>query len=207
MKKKSSLSDDDRAIWKAATAHIEPHKKTAAHRRKRLRPIVDEFGNDEAGGIASGHIPKPSAQKKYQKKWKRIEVAPALKPFATSSASPAPLINDLPAMATDVFGRIQSGKRKIDARLDLHGMTQATAHRRVIAFIQSCVSGKLKTILIITGKGSASNSQAVLQKNLPRWLAAHSEIARSIAGIQSAPRDLGGSGAFVITLKWPQSRS
>ncbi|MBY0428921.1 MAG: Smr/MutS family protein [Alphaproteobacteria bacterium] len=188
-KKKSHLTDEDRALWKAVSAQVEPHKKTDTHRKKRTFKK-----NEESPVIAA---PKPIVKLAPKKKWESVTHQPA------SSAAPKKQhhIHELPAIAGDVADRIKSKKRSIDARMDLHGMTQDVAHRKAIGFINSSYARHLKTVLIITGKGNASSSEGVLQKNLPRWLSADSTTSKHIAGISPAPRELGGSGAFVVTLK------
>ncbi|MDX1921554.1 MAG: Smr/MutS family protein [Alphaproteobacteria bacterium] len=186
MKKKSYLTDEDRALWKHATSVIEPHKKTEKHQKKRQHKAD-----------AEPELPPStkSSHEAFKKKWHAIAHTPIAKP----AVKKAP--HELPAIAADVFSNIKHKKRTIDARLDLHGLTQDTAYRKAIAFIAQSVARGLKTVLIITGKGSASNSEGVLQKNLSRWLAAHAASAQHISGIAPAPRELGGAGAFIITLK------
>ncbi len=191
MKKKSHLTDEDRALWKHATSVVEPHKRTEKHQKKRT------FKSDEA---RSGCAPPKHASVPVQKtKWKSLTHEPITTSAVKKALPKTPV--ELPAIASDVFAGIKTKKRKVDARLDLHGLTQDAAHRKAIAFISQCYARHLKIVLIITGKGNASNSEGVLQKNLNRWLGAHSDSAKHISGITQAPRELGGAGAFVVTLK------
>ena len=205
-KKKSHLTDEDRALWKSVSHLVEPHKKTDTHRKKRSFKTDDDTPTPSTSKPASKGSVKPAPKKK----WENIPHQPAPLSITKTHAS-AP---QLAAIADDVAGHIKSKKRSIDARLDLHGMTQEMAHRKAIAFINSSYARQLKTILVITGKGknavavapfgaeqSRNITDGILQKNLPRWLAAEPATAKHIAGISQAPRDLGGSGAFVITLK------
>lgn len=188
-RKKSHLTDEDRALWKAVSALVEPHKKTSAHRKKR------SFKEVEESPVAP--TLKPIVKSAIKKKWESISQQPS----APATHKKIIHAHELPAIAGDVSDRIKSKKRSIDARIDLHGMTQDVAHRKAIGFINSSYARGLKTVLIITGKGNASSSEGILQKNLPRWLSADNTAAKHIAGISPAPRELGGSGAFVVTLK------
>jgi DNA-nicking Smr family endonuclease len=199
MKKKSHLTDDDRAVWKAVTAVIEPHTKTAAHQKKRKHK-ADEEPRAERTAQKSAP-PKPDKNPVPE----RLLRASGTERTAHKTA-------ELPHIASDVFSNIKAGKRKVDARIDLHGMTQEVAHRKAIAFLTQAHARGLKTVLVITGKGKGavavapqgaeqSHQNGVLQKNLPRWLHADAGISNHIAGINAAPRELGGSGAYVITLK------
>lgn len=188
-KKKNYLTDEDRALWKAVSAQVEPHKKTSAHRKKRT------FKKDAESPVVMA--PKPIPKPVLKKKWENIPH----QPITPAVYKKQPHVHELPAIAGDIADRIKSKKRTIDARIDLHGMMQDVAHRKAIGFINSSYARGLKTVLIITGKGSALSSEGVLQKNLPRWLSADSVAAKNIAGISPAPRELGGSGAFIVTLK------
>ena len=48
---------------------------------------------------------------------------------------------------------LSRGRKEIDARLDLHGMTQTRAHRALFGFLQRAHHDGLTFVLIITGKG------------------------------------------------------
>ncbi len=187
MKKKTHLTDEDRALWKAATSVIEPHKKTEKHQKKRKLKT-----DAEPAHARVKHVVQSAPLKK---KWEPVAHAPAAKHAHKKHHA------EIPAIAADVFSNIKNKKRKIDARLDLHGLTQEAAHRKAISFIAQSHAQHCKTVLIITGKGSASGSNGVLKKNLVLWLNARHESARHISGVREAPREYGGAGAFVITLK------
>ena len=49
--------------------------------------------------------------------------------------------------------QLSRGRKEIDARLDLHGMTQTRAHRALFGFLQRAHSDGLTFVLVITGKG------------------------------------------------------
>ncbi|MHA1560043.1 MAG: Smr/MutS family protein, partial [Alphaproteobacteria bacterium] len=50
--------------------------------------------------------------------------------------------------------RIARGSIGLDARLDLHGLTQTIAHARLTEFVSEAQQDGLRTVLIITGKGA-----------------------------------------------------
>ena len=52
--------------------------------------------------------------------------------------------------------QLSRGRKEIDARLDLHGMTQTRAHRALSEFLQRAHIDGLTFVLVITGKGSAA---------------------------------------------------
>jgi DNA-nicking Smr family endonuclease len=92
--------------------------------------------------------------------------------------------------------RIRAGHIKIEARLDLHGMTQTEAHKALQDFIAKCLATDLRLGLVITGKGQQGSG--VLKQNVPRWLDAP-VLRSSIKAIQPAFDRHGGSGAFYIS--------
>ena len=49
--------------------------------------------------------------------------------------------------------QLSRGRKEIDARLDLHGMTQTRAHRALFGFLQRAHHDGLTFVLVITGKG------------------------------------------------------
>jgi DNA-nicking Smr family endonuclease len=116
--------------------------------------------------------------------------------------------------------RIAAGVIEIEARLDLHGMTQSAAHGRLIGFLQSAVAQGLRTVLVITGKGGGrkpsppstawweADDTGVLRRSVPRWLA-EPPIRGLVIGCQPASSRHGGDGALYILLKRrkPGSRS
>ena len=89
----------------------------------------------------------------------------------------------------------------IEARLDLHGMTQSQAHDRVFRFLEAARNNGLRTVLVITGKGLRRDGQiGVLRSAVPRWLNEPPLRDWIMAFDHAAPRD-GGEGALYILLR------
>jgi DNA-nicking Smr family endonuclease len=131
---------------------------------------------------------------------------PAEKP-ATPREAAAPTPGTLlPPLAIDRFAgydkanaeRLKRGKHPVEARLDLHGMTQDEAHRALASFIRGArVAGK-RCVLVITGRGRLGGG--VLRAAVPRWLD-EPEFRPHLLAIASAqPRD-GGAGALYVMLR------
>src|SRR5690606_11422431 len=51
--------------------------------------------------------------------------------------------------------RLRRGDIAVEARLDLHGLTQEPAHRALDAFLAAAIAADLRCVLVITGKGGA----------------------------------------------------
>ncbi len=97
--------------------------------------------------------------------------------------------------------RIARGHIAIDARLDLHGMTQAEAHDRLYRFLSDVQSDGGRMILLITGKGAyGEGDRGVLRRSVPHWLASP-RFRPLVAGYDQAHRSHGGTGAFYVRLK------
>jgi DNA-nicking Smr family endonuclease len=96
--------------------------------------------------------------------------------------------------------RLKRGLHKIEARLDLHGMTQAEAHRQLAAFIGMSREFGRRCVLVITGRGLGPGGSGVLKSSLPRWLE-EPELRSQILAIASAQPRHGGAGAIYLLLR------
>ncbi|MGD9649435.1 MAG: Smr/MutS family protein [Dongiaceae bacterium] len=96
------------------------------------------------------------------------------------------------------FKKFRKGKKPIDAKLDLHGLTQAQAHAKLNQFIIKAAASGKRSVLIITGKGR--QGQGVLRQYLPFWLNHPDLRPYLLAFSQALPQD-GGDGAFYVLLK------
>ncbi|MCB2054171.1 MAG: Smr/MutS family protein [Geminicoccaceae bacterium] len=90
----------------------------------------------------------------------------------------------------------------IDARLDLHGLTQEQAHARLDAFIRAQQARGARCVLVITGLGRAQSG--VLRHITPRWLESPAHHERVLAYGTAHPRD-GGEGALYVMLRKPRT--
>src|SRR5690606_37479145 len=104
--------------------------------------------------------------------------------------------------------RIARGHVEIDARLDLHGLRQAEAEMRLRAFLLGARAQGLRTVLVITGKGSERTNdgytlaaerteRGILRRSVPLWLESP-DLRASVAGVAPAHVRHGGAGALYI---------
>lgn len=105
-----------------------------------------------------------------------------------------------PSPPEDLSGqrRIRRGQSEIDARIDLHGHTQDTAHREVVDFILRQAGLGARCVLVITGKGRLGTG--VLRSRLFDWIA-DPDLRPFIAGYATAHPRHGGSGAVYLFLR------
>lgn len=120
------------------------------------------------------------------------------------AASPAGKINRQPLSSQP------RKKVKIEARIDLHGLTQEKAHTALHRFLFSCHEKKLRLVLVITGKGLKEEEQSekhwtdhrpgILRRRVPEWLRTE-DLERIVDGFQTAEQPHGGEGALYVRLK------
>jgi DNA-nicking Smr family endonuclease len=94
--------------------------------------------------------------------------------------------------------RLRRGRNPFEARLDLHGMTQAEAHRALTGFVAGSRAIGRRVVLVITGYGSMSGG--VLKAAVPRWLN-EPELRRHVLAIAGAQKRDGGAGALYVLLR------
>ncbi len=90
--------------------------------------------------------------------------------------------------------RLGRGREHIDARLDLHGQTQGSAHQALHAFLHAWHRKGARFVLIIIGKSG------VLNRLVPLWLSEPAMRAHIGAVSPASPRH-GGHGALYVRLK------
>jgi DNA-nicking Smr family endonuclease len=115
--------------------------------------------------------------------------------------------------------RVARGQVTIDARLDLHGMTQRQAHAALIRFLHQAQTRDAKLVLVVTGKGLGSEppsarrgrtardehrdedgERGVLRRQVPLWLSLP-EFRRFIVSFEEAHVSHGGEGALYLRLR------
>jgi DNA-nicking Smr family endonuclease len=100
--------------------------------------------------------------------------------------------------------RLARGIAAIDARLDLHGKTQAQAHADLLRFLRQVQSDGARFVLVITGKGSLARSdgseRGVLKRQVPLWLR-QPELRGYVSAFEQAHIVHGGEGALYIRLR------
>ena len=185
MSGKRRLTDEEHALWKGITRSVTELRR---RRAKKATP-TDE------GDVPPREMPKPPRPAKL-----RVPVDP------TPAAAPPP-----PATALDrrLKQRIARGTHAIDARIDLHGLTQAQAHAALARFLRMSQAKGAKIVLVITGKGGPprgdlDEERGVLKRQVPMWLRG-AEFRAAVIGFEIAGAAHGGEGALYVRLRKARS--
>jgi DNA-nicking Smr family endonuclease len=120
-------------------------------------------------------------------------------PRATPVAAPAPRLDRKTSRA------LARGRRAVEGVLDLHGLTQAEAHARLIAFLSRAQAEGRMLVLVVTGKGGAEpGDRGVLRRMTPHWLGLPA-LRPIVLGFEEAAPHRGGAGALYVRLKRPRA--
>jgi DNA-nicking Smr family endonuclease len=121
-------------------------------------------------------------------------------PAPTSTTPPEALPRELSPGAIDrrTWHRLQRGKVPISGRLDLHGLSQAEAHTRLVAFLNAQQGRGARCVLVITGRGLRTGG--VLKAQTPRWLGTP-PLSPLVLAYAPARLGHGGDGALYVLLR------
>ena len=177
-RRKRGLSEEDRALWESVAKQVKPLRK----RRASKSPVAPAEADSKVA-------PKPAAAPRHVAS-PRIVLPP--KP------EPPPLA----PIGRRERSHLSRGRKEIDARLDLHGMTQTRAHRTLLSFLQRAHSDGLTFVLVITGKGKlgAESERGVLRRQVPHWLSLP-EFRSLVVGFEEAHIGHGGEGALYVRVR------
>ena len=114
-------------------------------------------------------------------------------------ADSVPDDGELKLLSGNRLRQVKRGVVSVEYQLDLHGLTREEALTALPRFLLSARQKGQKAVLVIAGKGNHSTDAPVLQQAVASWLR---ETGRElVVEFTPAPRELGGSGAFVVFLR------
>jgi DNA-nicking Smr family endonuclease len=182
-RRKRGLSEEERTLWESVAKQIKPLRKRP--RAAKARGVGPDPETPAAAPSASPPKHLPPA---------RIPRAP--KPALPPAAPP------LAPLGRRERSQLSRGRKEIDARLDLHGMTQTRAHRALFGFLQRAHSDGLTFVLVITGKGKmgSESERGVLRRQVPQWLSLP-EFRSLVVGFEEAHIGHGGEGALYVRVR------
>ena len=237
------LDGEDARLWSLVAKSLEPLKPCKSGARMRVGPMGVEDGPQPPSGASADSMnaswrkvvgDPPNAHKSPEAAGgasSRNQPSPKSRPSPKNQPSPKsrPSLNrrgaansnasaggpELAGFSRREMRQISSGRRAIEARLDLHGMRQAEAHVALKGFLARCCAAGMQHVLVITGKGRINNNYqddgdlldlferrepGVLRRLTPLWLA-EPGLRSMVIGYTEAPRNHGGDGALYIRLR------
>jgi DNA-nicking Smr family endonuclease len=179
MSRRRQLSDEEAALWIGVARSIKPLRPGRAKAQSKLKtPATSE-----------------------EKLPPRITA-----PHQTKTAPPAKKSPPLVQLDRRAKQRVARGRDAIDAKIDLHGMTQSEAHHELLRFVRRAQTNGARLVLVVTGKGSGQSARdpgrerGVLRRQVPLWLALP-EFRSFIVGFDEAHLTHGGEGALYVRLR------
>lgn len=171
------LTEDEHRLWVGATRSVQPL-------RPEPRPAGASPDLPIRGGEGAAPPPLPRE---------------ASRPPHPGPALAAPALAPLPRREKQRLGR---GLSAIEARLDLHGMTQVQAHGALLRFVQRAQVEGARFVLVITGTGMRGRpgERGVLRRQVPLWFELP-EFRRYVAGFENAHIGHGGEGALYVRIR------
>lgn len=184
MAPKNYLPSEDRILWETVAKTALPISG-----KHHLKSAMDDFDLWEQEVAPK---PKPSA-------------APQFKKLVVSNEETKPVVAkpkqaEIYQLDKPTHRKIAKGRLNIDARIDLHGLTQREAYNLLYGFLADAHARGLRHVLIITGKGRSYGSEGVLKQVVPHWFS--TPIFRLlVSAYEDAAHHHGGHGALYVRLR------
>lgn len=184
-RRKRVLSEDERVLWESVAKQAKPLRRRTRATKAEVIPAAE---------------PKPPTARGTSK---RLPNESALPPSQLAKVNHSPSPPPLAPLGRRERTHLSRGRIEIDARLDLHGMTQARAHRVLLHFLQRASGDGLRFVLVVTGKGSSvgpESERGVLRRQVPEWLSLP-EFRTLVVGFEQAHIGHGGAGALYVRVR------
>jgi DNA-nicking Smr family endonuclease len=181
MKKRHTISDEERVIFRENVKNVTPLKK---QRRLPLPPPPQLAMNKRQPIDSPREI---------------LEICPIGHDYThTPLYAEDALYFIRPGLQTRMIQRLRRGEITLEAELDLHGLTVIEAHQTLFQFLNMALTEGLRCVRIIHGKSGRTEYVAPILKNrVNYWLRQYP----CVLGFCSATPGDGGKGAVYVLLK------
>jgi DNA-nicking Smr family endonuclease len=184
--------DDEASDVNLAQAFADVAPLPSANRVRHVKPkpsaIPVQSAADEAAALAAskyGAQPSPAA-------WEIGQEIEGNQTFVRAG------------LGNDVLTKLRRGHWVVQGEIDLHRLTVTEAREALAEFLDGSRTRGWRCVRVIHGKGiSSPNREPVLKGNVRRWLS-HWD---GVLAYSEAQRHAGGSGAVVVLLKSPSTRT
>lgn len=174
-------------------------------RRRAVTPDEARIWRSVVRDVAPlpGRVAAPAETEPPEPARDPVAVAPAPRPAPPAVAPPPAALPALqhgrsPGVDKRTAERLSKGEMAIDAVLDLHGLTQDTAHSQLVGFVGRAYKSGRRCLLVITGKGR--DGGGVLRGQVPRWLNQPGLRERILSFSYARPQH-GGEGALYVLVR------
>ena len=188
------LSPEERRLWAHVARHVSPLKGRAHPEAPEPEPPPAPV------------VPEPPAAKGPIARHPKLQapVKPFLPPYRPAPP-PSPPLPPLAVLERRERQALRRGRQDVYGVIDLHGLRQAEAHGRLIAFLMRSQAAGHGLVLVITGKGGAAapgvfEERGVLRRSVPHWLRLP-DLRGVVLGFEEAQAPHGGSGALYVRLR------
>jgi DNA-nicking Smr family endonuclease len=178
------LRPDEVELWRRVTALVSPREPAPRPEPETPSPSIEP---------AAPPVRRPAL--------------PARRAGPVSATRAAASVPAPPRIDGHLRRDLVRGKRRPEARIDLHDMTLAQAHSALTHFVLSSHSAGRRVVLVITGKGRAGREphgwdggRGVLRRQVPVWLSGP-PLAPLVIDVTQAHRLHGGEGALYVVLR------
>jgi DNA-nicking Smr family endonuclease len=175
---KPKPDEDEAALFRAAIRGVKP--LTAAQR-------------------VAANGPKPRARARFSRAEGEVVLDEILRgsPDEPEPQAADPAAFSRPGVSAATLRKLRRGQFRVQAELDLHGLTQAEAKVQLREFLTAAVHSKARCLRIVHGKGLRSGPKGpvlreLVNRVLRRWA--------PVLAFSSARQADGGTGAVYVLL-------
>lgn len=164
---------DDEGLWDFVTQDVKP-----LHHKNTIAPAAPT-----RKAVSLKAPPRPDVAQAPDKGAGRVAEAPGHREVDRRTAQ-----------------KLKKGRYPVDVTIDLHGLTQEAAHKRMRTVLLNAHARQKRCVLVITGKGKSGEGAGVIRRRVPDWL--NEPALRAIVlRTETAQPEHGGSGALYVLLR------
>ncbi len=154
--------------------------------------------------VQAGSHPLQKAAGKTEETFRIVEDGAFLQEIGrlkldTKFTDSVPDEGELQSLGGNRLRQVKRGVVSVSHQIDLHGLTREEALEALSRFLHSARTKGQKAVLVITGKGNHSSEEPVLHQAVASWL--RDAGRTTVLEFGPAPREMGGSGAYVVFLR------
>lgn len=176
------LDPDERALFRAAVQDVRPLRspqpaQNAAALRRRRAVAAARFARAERTAVLAESLQLPARDADVD--------------------TGDELSYRRPGLSEAVLRRLRRGHYRVDAQIDLHGLTVAEGEAALRAFLQHALARNAGCVRIVHGKGLRSGNRGPVLKNMVNRLLPRLDAVLAYTGARQVD---GGSGATLVLL-------